>query len=74
MPYLCRTKSNKMTTIKLQFGNAFNPCTYKQVELMRSFNGFYCSFSNSQLMKRLDNAVAFEIIDTLKSGSEVTLN
>jgi hypothetical protein len=60
------------TTLKFQ--KTLIPCTYKQVELMKSFDKFTTIHNNSQIMKRLSIIEASEIIDNLKQGEEVELN
>jgi hypothetical protein len=62
-----------MKTRKLQFAKTLDPCTYAQVEKMRSFDGFRTQFSNSQIMKRLSMGDASEIISLLVDGEEIEL-
>lgn len=59
--------------IKLQFQNAKNPATEKQIEYIKSFKNFSTKLSQNQIKKRLDIDAASEIIDKLKEGEEIEL-
>jgi hypothetical protein len=61
----------KTKQIELPFSKVINPATYEQVEKLRSFDGFICSESNSQLMKRLDSEKADNAIEQLSKGINI---
>jgi len=61
-------------THKLQYSKAFDPCTYKQVEYLRSFDNVKIDVhSTSQILKRLEKYIASELIDLAKNGEEIIL-
>ena len=63
-----------MTTHQLQCSKALNPCTFKQIEYLRSFDNVkFDVHSTSQLLKRLEMHDASELIDLAKSNEEILI-
>jgi aminopeptidase N len=69
-----KNANKKPTTFKLQFADTSNPATDKQIDYLRSFENFISKLSKHQLHKRLDKALASQMIDLLKEGEVVHLN
>jgi hypothetical protein len=59
--------------IKLQFQNAKNPATEKQIEYIYKFDNFSTKLSKTQVKKRLDIEAASDLIDKLKDGDTIKL-
>ena len=63
-----------MTTHQLHYSKASNPCTYKQIEYLRSFDNVKIDVrSTSQLLRRLEMHDASILIDLAKSNEEILI-
>ena len=62
-----------MKTEKLPFNKVLNPATYNQICELAEFENASWSVSTSQLMKRLDSEIAFELIELAGSGEEIKI-
>jgi len=66
-------KPKAMKTVKLPFKKVFFPATYKQVNELLSYPNVTSTVSTSQILKRLDNEDAFELIDLAAKGEEIKI-
>ena len=62
-----------MKTVKLPFNKVSNPANYSLIVELMSFDNVSYDVSKSQLLKRLDSAVASELIDLAKAGEEIEI-